>query len=214
KNYYLILDLPPPTSSSSNPPITEVVLRKAYKRALLRAHPDKNTQAQTHAPDTETEIDILRRDHGKVGVQVGKCGCTVDDVKEAYLVLGEAAKKREYDVWLRTHSHALPQTQINSLGLGNGVANEDFILGLEVLDLEDFECTVLESGSRSGSEVTRNEEEGEGEMVYTRPCRCGSGQGFRFLEKELEQAARRGEREILVGCEGCSLWVRVGFDVD
>lgn len=57
-------------------------------------------------------------------------------------------------------------------------------------------------------------EQEQNEMQWTRPCRCGAEKGFRILESELESAEARGEREVLVGCEGCSLWVRVGFDVE
>jgi diphthamide biosynthesis protein 4 len=51
-------------------------------------------------------------------------------------------------------------------------------------------------------------------MEWTRACRCGMEKGYTILEEELEDAEQRGEGEVLVGCEGCSLWVRVGFGVE
>ena len=51
-------------------------------------------------------------------------------------------------------------------------------------------------------------------LFRSRACRCGADKGFMILEEELEDAEGRGEKEVLVGCEGCSLWVRVGFDVE
>lgn len=162
------------------------------------------------------------------------------------------------DAWLRTQ---------NTVGIaggggggGGGLAGENFVLGLELLDLSDFEARAgfvrigtpeeevgeedvvdgfddmvkglsLGNASLASPEASPEAEreageqgerdgtwdgdvEGEGEIIWTRACRCGAEQGFRIREAELEAAEGRGEREVLVGCEGCSLWVRVGFDVE
>jgi diphthamide biosynthesis protein 4 len=77
---------------------------------------------------------------------------------------------------------------------------------------------LIKSPSTSGSTGREGEVEvegdGDGQMEWTRSCRCGAEKGFRILEEELEDAEKRGEKEVLVGCEGCSLWVRVGFEVE
>lgn len=50
--------------------------------------------------------------------------------------------------------------------------------------------------------------------TWTRAChRCGADPGFSIEEEALEAAEERGEGEVLVGCGGCSLWVRVEFGV-
>jgi diphthamide biosynthesis protein 4 len=48
---------------------------------------------------------------------------------------------------------------------------------------------------------------------WYRVCRCGEERGFVVTEAELEEEMARGGREVVVGCRGCSLWVRVGFGV-
>lgn len=184
KNYYAVLNLPEPSpsiSSRTTPSISATQIRAQYRAALLAAHPDKNHSTA-----------------GKKGQY------SVDDVKEAFAVLSDARQKRAYDAWLRTS--------------GGGVAadakrrreQEDFVLGLEALDLSDFTEFEIAGGGGSGS---GSEEDGAG-VEWRRACRCGHETGFRITEEELECAVQREEKEVLVGCEGCSLWVRVGFEVE
>lgn len=150
-------------------------MRRAYRNALLAAHPDKKAA-------------------GARGVH------SVDDVKEAYGVLDDAGRRAEYDNWVLRNPHVLAAgvgEEGESKGGGFSLS-QDFVLGLEALDLSDFK-----------------EGEGEGEEVqWTRGCRCGDQEGFRIVEEDLEDAEGRGEKEVLVGCGGCSLWVRVGFEVE
>ncbi|KAJ4408083.1 Diphthamide biosynthesis protein 4 [Didymella pomorum] len=172
KNYYHILGLSAPSTGNPSARPQSAELRRAYRNALLKAHPDK--QSATRAGER-----TLR-------------GYTVDDVKEAYRVLDDARTRDEYENWVLRNPHVLQSTRDD--GGGEVTLSADFVLGLDVLDLSDFE----------------EGEEGE----WTRACRCGDGKGFRILEVDLEDAEMRGEKEVLVGCGGCSLWVRVGFDVE
>jgi diphthamide biosynthesis protein 4 len=198
KDYYHILRLPAP-SWTSKQQATSAELRRAYKLALLAAHPDKASAvaaATTNATAKKTQPAY-----------------TVDDVKEAYTTLANATTKSSYDDWF-----------LKQGGGGGGVAptrgnknrqwgsegetpllSSDFILGLELLDLGDFE----EAGD-SGQQQQGQQQQ----MTWTRSCRCGADKGFTILEEELEDAESRGEKEVLVGCSGCSLWVRVGFEVE
>jgi len=48
---------------------------------------------------------------------------------------------------------------------------------------------------------------------WVKACRCGEEEGFVLSEEELEKVVEEGEREIVVGCGGCSLWWRVEFAV-
>lgn len=195
KDYYATLNLPLPLPNVQ--PTSTPDIRRAYKLALLAAHPDKQTgQARsTH---------------------------TVDEVKEAYAVLMDKDKRTSYDAWvLRNGGVGGGGGGGGENGGGIGVSQE-FLAGLEVLDLSDF-CVLdpgfefthtdggADGGAEAGGDKERGDAEGEGQMEWTRACRCGDEDGFRILEEELEDAEQRGEGEVLVGCGGCSLWVRVGF---
>jgi diphthamide biosynthesis protein 4 len=52
----------------------------------------------------------------------------------------------------------------------------------------------------------------EAQATWYRGCRCGRERAFVVSEQELEQEAQYGE--IVLGCDGCSLWLRVTFQVD
>ncbi|KAF2831969.1 hypothetical protein CC86DRAFT_377211 [Ophiobolus disseminans] len=196
KDYYNILGLitPQPRTSSDT---SSAELRRAYKLALLAAHPDKQTTAPAQAR-----------------------GYTVDEVREAYTVLADPQSKADYDNWiLRNPSMIVKGGENQRLQ----EPSSDFVLGLELLDLSDFDVLDPEyefsqppEGSASSIHVGGGGggAEGEGQMEWTRACRCGEEQGYRILEEELGEAEERGEAEVLVGCGGCSLWVRVGFGVE
>lgn len=219
KNYYHILGLATPSWGAKEPIPAAVELRRAYKLALLAAHPDKKKSSS-----------------GTIGKKT-LAAYSVDEVKEAYTILAAGKKKAEYDNWLLVH-HGGEEGIGN--GNGNGVVERwqeptsDFILGLELLDLSDFQVvdtpaagtsilppstsastnststTTVSSGDSAGVDATETTAQTE----WTRGCRCGADKGFRIGVDELEDAEERGETEVLVGCEGCSLWVRVGFEVE
>ncbi|KAK1027476.1 Diphthamide biosynthesis protein 4 [Friedmanniomyces endolithicus] len=48
--------------------------------------------------------------------------------------------------------------------------------------------------------------------TWSRSCRCGDRKGFVVTESELEKHIEDGE--LMIGCKGCSLWLRVLFGVD
>lgn len=63
--------------------------------------------------------------------------------------------------------------------------------GLETADLDDLDYDDLQH-------------------VWSRSCRCGNGKGFLLTERELEREVEHGE--VITGCRGCSLWLRVVFE--
>lgn len=65
--------------------------------------------------------------------------------------------------------------------------------GMETIDLEELEMN-------------------EDADVWTRPCRCGSRPAFVVTEAELDKNVEYGE--LITGCKGCSLWLKVLFSVE
>ncbi|MCJ1377291.1 hypothetical protein MMC17_000384 [Xylographa soralifera] len=71
--------------------------------------------------------------------------------------------------------------------------NTDISLsGLETIDLDDL-----------------NYDEAEG--LWYRSCRCGNQRGYLISEGDLAKEAAHGE--IITGCGGCSLWLKVLFQI-
>ena len=72
------------------------------------------------------------------------------------------------------------------------LATEQSHPGLETVDLDDL---VFD----------------EEHNMWHRSCRCGNEKGFLISEEELERDAVHGE--VITGCRGCSLWLRVTFAI-
>ena len=107
---------------------------------------------------------------------------TIDQITTAYKTLSDPVLRKDYDKTLREIRTEEKKT----------VA---FHTGLEAVDLEDFECEERDTGS--------------GGDVWFRSCRCGEERGFVIWEEDLENEIETGE--VVVGCRGCSLWVKVLF---
>ena len=71
--------------------------------------------------------------------------------------------------------------------------HQDTHLGVESLDLEDLEYD-------------------ETKAIWSKGCRCGAEQGYILTELDLEKESQHGE--IYVGCQGCSLFIKVHFAVE
>ncbi|KAI3401636.1 hypothetical protein diail_9300 [Diaporthe ilicicola] len=113
---------------------------------------------------------------------------TVDQITRAYTTLSCPAERAAYDRQLSlTRNHAA------SPGNGTG-GSTSFQTGIETVDLDDLDYS--EAGA-----TTR----------WHRACRCGNEEGFAFGEDDLEEAGDLGE--LIVGCQDCSLWLRVCFAV-
>ncbi|KAL2808858.1 heme peroxidase [Aspergillus granulosus] len=113
---------------------------------------------------------------------------TIDQITNAYKTLSNPALRADYDRSLR-----LDRTRTAEREKTGTV----FHTGLEVVDLEDLACD-----ESSGP---------EGEAVWYRGCRCGDERGFLVSETDLEREVEHGE--VVVGCRGCSLYMKVLFAV-
>lgn len=75
---------------------------------------------------------------------------------------------------------------------GQGQAQTSFQTGVENVDLDD-----LPYDETTGS--------------WYRGCRCGNERAYLFGEDDLEACGDAGE--LMVGCQDCSLWLRIHFAV-
>ena len=112
---------------------------------------------------------------------------TIDEITTAYKTLSDPHLRAEYDRSLRLDRAKIAERERTG---------DVFHTGLEAVDLEDLAC-----------------DEGDAEnLVWYRGCRCGDERGFLVSEMDLEREVEQGE--VVVGCRGCSLWLKVLFAVE
>jgi diphthamide biosynthesis protein 4 len=137
----------------------------------------------THHPDKTNVVSVSKMS------SAGKP--SIDAIKLAYKILADPITRAEYDRELIVRQN----TAVDNRGSDNGAdACRGFRTGEELIDLDD---------------MAYDETAG----LWYRACRCGEIRGYTVTEAQLEDEERKGGREVVVGCGGCSLWLRIAFDV-
>ncbi|KAK1657293.1 hypothetical protein BDP55DRAFT_567551 [Colletotrichum godetiae] len=164
------------------------IIKRAYHRALLQNHPDKYPQLKNNPATTSTRAPSHSSSSSSAAT------FSIDQISSAYKVLSDPRQRAEYDRAL----DLAPNNQ--GLQRGDGDEEKSFQTGIEVVDLDDLEV-----------EEPSSEDPEAAECCWYRSCRCGNPRGFLFTEADLEEAGENGE--LLVGCQDCSLWMKVHFAV-
>lgn len=120
-NLYEVLDLPVPFTRAQQDALTAKDVKTAYRRALLRWHPDKLGGRDSHSSAVEDGKDSIHAANGK-----GRLA--VDQITHAYEVLSDPKSRRAYDESLRADASSKP-----SGGFGRHRTTE-----LDVIDLDDM----------------------------------------------------------------------------
>lgn len=118
---------------------------------------------------------------------------SIDDITKAYAQLSDPAKRKSYD-------RDLSKLQQVSRDRGKTLAH----LATDSYDLDELRHSVGE----------------EGRQTWSKQCRCGNSDGYMVTEADLESASADVSDdnglalpEVFVPCRGCSLVIRVTFDV-
>lgn len=159
-------------------------IKGAYHKALLKHHPDK---AGAVKQQQRVQVSSTAAHIPPSTPYNDVRTYTIDEITTAYKTLLDPQQRAEYDRSLRLDRRTTAQT-----------TGDVFHTGLEIVDLEDLAC-----------------DEGDGSTepaVWYRGCRCGDERGFEVTEDDLEMEAEHGE--IVIGCRGCSLWLKILFAVE
>jgi len=114
---------------------------------------------------------------------------SVDTIRRAYDVLLDHKARAEYDRELLLR----PKSTFKD-AVGDAKNDQGFQTGGETVDLDDMQYN-------------------EDKSFWYRPCRCGEAVSYVITEQMLEAEEKKGLREVVVGCVGCSLWLKVAFGV-
>ena len=112
---------------------------------------------------------------------------TIDQISQAYRTLSDLKSRLSFDQRLRLHPQLFTVNTDSTISVPGVTPNS------EMVDLDDL---VYDDEQR----------------LWYRGCRCGQKRGFIVTENHLE--THSGEGEALVGCAGCSLWIKVLFAVE
>lgn len=177
--YYSVLGLPTPHRDDFTRPLTTTDIRRAYHKALLVHHPDKQNGIRDATEGKNVE---LSRVTSKTASR------SVDEITEAFRVLVDEQARKEYDRLL-----LLSPQQTWNKGLQPGaVDDEQGGVLFDECDLDDLDFDELSN-------------------IWFKRCRCGANKAYIITEEDLEREEEN--REVLVQCGGCSLWIKVKFDV-
>ncbi|KAG5962195.1 hypothetical protein E4U58_003982 [Claviceps cyperi] len=181
--HYTILGLTPSVLdfSHQNGPSPSALLKKAYHRALLRHHPDKQAPSSSSSlPSCSPSSTSLSSCTAQDTTASTSGVYTIDQIATAFAVLSSPTQRTSYDAELRQSGPAVSS------------ARPEFQTGVENVDLDDLPFE-------------------EGMERWYRACRCGNERGYLFSEEDLGEVEDEGV--LVVGCQDCSLWLRVHFAV-
>ncbi|KAK4136337.1 hypothetical protein BT67DRAFT_343878, partial [Trichocladium antarcticum] len=188
--HYEVLSLSPATLSASPDPAP--LIKRAYRRALLRHHPDKKTPPHPpHQPQPKPSTAA------PAAAAAAAAAYTIDQISTAYAALSRPGQRAAYDRAL--------VLSLQASRAGTATASS-FQTGIETVDLDDLSSEEVVPSRGAGREAGE-----EDATRWYRSCRCGNPRGYLFGEADLEDAADLGE--LMVGCADCSLWLRVHFAV-
>lgn len=191
QNHYTVLDLPSPNHEART--VSQNEIKTAYRKALLRWHPDK----------ARSSIDRVRP-NGTSTANEDATGPSIDAITLAYKTLSANSLRADYDRALlldrQRGTPSIPPRHSSKPQPRNAWQDPPV-----TEPHESFESVSLD-------DFTAPNPNGES---YRACARCGTKKGFVVTEEELEEAATEiGVKEVLVPCQGCSLWVWVMFEVE
>ncbi|KAI3391902.1 hypothetical protein diail_6642 [Diaporthe ilicicola] len=181
-----VLSISPRSLEGQDPESQTKIARQAYRRALLKHHPDRQAQVtkgnDAASPDSSSSSsETSTQQH-----------FTVDQITEAYTVLSDTQKRRQYTRTLRSQTRT---TASSSTTTGANPKRRRkpgaAASGVETVDLD---ADLSWDGKR---------------RLYYRACDgCGKARGFGLREDDIEEVPDE-DVELELVCSGCKRELRV-----
>ncbi|KAL1884043.1 Diphthamide biosynthesis protein 4 [Diaporthe australafricana] len=184
-----VLSISPKSLEGQDPASQTKITRQAYRRALLKHHPDRQAQANKEndaassdsSSSTPSEARTQREEH-----------YTVDQITEAYDVLSDEKKRRKYTRTL--HSQTRTTASSSSTFSTNPKRRRKPGAAASGVETVDLDTDLSWDGKR---------------RLYYRACDgCGKARGFGLREDGIEDETDE-EVELILKCSGCERGLRV-----
>lgn len=184
--HFEVLSISARNLDGQDPTAQADTVKRAYRRALLKHHPDKQAQGRPSADDNDDNDD----DNNEAAAFAAPATrttrhFTIDQITEAYTVLSDAQQRRRYTRTLRQQHQSQSAAPASREGATKTRDKRQGAAagGVETVDLEDLSW----SGKRRS---------------YYRACqRCGKTRGFTLHEDDVEDEVE--DVELIVECSGC-----------
>lgn len=176
-----VLSISPRSLDGQDPASQAKIARQAYRRALLKHHPDRQAQ-------NTDENAAATSDSSSASNKSSSQHFTVDQITEAYTVLSDAKKRREYTRTLRSQT----KTTVSSGAYANTKRRrKSRASGTDILVLDD---DMSWDGKRK---------------LYYHACDgCGKARGFSLKEDEIDDDSEE-DLELTLQCVGCEESLKV-----
>lgn len=204
-SHFEVLSLTPKSLDGQDPSAQTKTVKQAYRRALLKHHPDKNQPAQTQDEEDSSKDSKKKKDGD------GEEHFSVDQITEAFTVLSDTRQRREYVRSLQTESRSTFSSSSNNHNTSTN-QNYNYHKSFNFKHHQSQQQSNRPQSPSGVEEVDLDDVKWDGKRrAYYQPCaRCGAERGYSFKERDLDEGGEDGE--LMVQCAGCSLWLRVLFD--
>lgn len=172
-----VLAISPRSLDGQDPESQAKIARQAYRRALLKHHPDRQ-----QARGTDENAAASSSDSSSASTAASSQHFTVDQITEAYTVLSDAKKRREYTRTLRSQTKT---TVSGGANLNTKRRRKSKASGTDTIVLDD---DMSWDGKR---------------RLYYHACDgCGKARGFRLREDDIDEDSE-DDTELILECAGC-----------
>lgn len=178
-----VLALSPRSLDGQDPASQAKIARQAYRRALLKHHPDRQAQKTDESAAASSDSSSSGS-----ATESSSQHLTVDQITEAYTVLSDAKKRREYTRTLRSQTKT---TVSGGANINSKRRRKSKASGADTVVLDD---DMSWDGKR---------------RLYYHACDgCGKARGFGLREDEINDDSE-DETELVLQCVGCEKSLKV-----
>ena len=209
-DHYEVLNLPKPRPGAIS--ISNQDIRRAYRRALLRHHPDKTVNTVQSSPSRNDEDGRDGRRRSEMNASLPPSDAiSIDQITLAYRTLMNPARRADYDRLLFYQPSPYIATTTTTTTTNSSTTTTTTTTMSSTLSTSTTTSTTTTPSNHETIDLDDLAFDQRNHLWHA-PCRCGAPRGFIVTEADLEENSHDAEGVLYVACVGCSLWLKVEFD--